>query len=75
MTRSDEPIASCRMLVEASPANLAKEVLKHLSSAEDQRALEGVFANLHSSLRQDASSQAATAVAELLTRKNEIREK
>lgn len=60
---------------QASPTNLAKEVLKHLSSAEDQRALEGVFTNLHSSLRQDASSQAATAVAELLTRKNEIREK
>lgn len=54
---------------QASPTNLAKEVLLRLSSTEDQETLQQVFSQLHSSLKQDASFQAADAVSALLMKK------
>lgn len=64
-------IAQRRLVAEfaqetAIPGNLGPAVLDLLDNADHRRALVAEFEQLHRELRQDASVQAAAAVAELL---------
>lgn len=53
---------------QASPVNLAREVLSRLSSSEEQQKLQNAFSDIHNDLKQDASYQAAEAVCNLIKR-------
>lgn len=71
-------IAERRMVAEfaqeaAVPGNLGPATLDLLDNPERRAALEAEFGELHERLRQNASVQAAAAVAELLERHTEAR--
>lgn len=51
---------------DCTPVNLADAVLRWLRSPDDVAALRPVFEDIHRRLRQDASTRAADAIAELI---------
>ncbi len=57
---------------DATPGRLAEAVLKLLEQPQASREMEQTFRSIHESLRRDASTSAAAAVADLLQRRGRV---